>query len=148
MCVCFYSNYSNYYWRWVVAVRCATYWVMQWKHSKMREQLCGVDLDLPWVKQLAVWRSWSADTDRHTRSPRSVTASKFASNKPCTMKCFWTIRTCSYTRILSYIAQPTILIIVLKFYGDRGGTVFKVLCYKSEGRWFDSRWCHWNFSFT
>jgi hypothetical protein len=26
--------------------------------------------------------------------------------------------------------------------GDRGGTVVKVLCYKSEGRWFDSRWCH------
>ena len=22
------------------------------------------------------------------------------------------------------------------------------LCYKSEGRWFDSRWCHWNFSLT
>jgi len=32
--------------------------------------------------------------------------------------------------------------------GDRGSTVVKVLCYKSEGRWFDSRWCHWNFSFT
>ena len=30
----------------------------------------------------------------------------------------------------------------------RGGTVVKVLCYKSEGRWFDSRWCHWNFSLT
>jgi hypothetical protein len=28
------------------------------------------------------------------------------------------------------------------------GTVVKVLCYKSEGRWFDSRWCHWNFSLT
>jgi hypothetical protein len=27
-------------------------------------------------------------------------------------------------------------------------TVVKVLCYKSEGRWFDSRWCHWNFSLT
>jgi hypothetical protein len=26
-----------------------------------------------------------------------------------------------------------------------GGTVVKVLRYKSEGRWFDSRWCHWNF---
>ena len=26
--------------------------------------------------------------------------------------------------------------------------VVKVLCYKSEGRWFDSRWCHWNFSPT
>jgi len=22
----------------------------------------------------------------------------------------------------------------------------KVLCYKLEGRWFDLRWCHWNFS--
>ena len=32
--------------------------------------------------------------------------------------------------------------------GDRGGTVVKVLRYKSEGRWFDSRWCHWNFSLT
>ena len=32
--------------------------------------------------------------------------------------------------------------------GDRGGTVVKVLCYKSDHRWFDSRWCHWNFSLT
>jgi len=32
--------------------------------------------------------------------------------------------------------------------GDRGGTVVKVLCYKSEGRWFDPSWCHWNFSLT
>ena len=30
--------------------------------------------------------------------------------------------------------------------GDRGGTVVKVLCYKSEGRWFDPSWNHWNFS--
>ena len=22
------------------------------------------------------------------------------------------------------------------------------LCYKAEGRGFDSRWCHWNFSLT
>jgi hypothetical protein len=29
-----------------------------------------------------------------------------------------------------------------------GGTVVKVLRYKSEGRWFDSRWYHWNFSLT
>ena len=32
--------------------------------------------------------------------------------------------------------------------GDRGITVVKVLCYKSEGRWFDPIWCHWNFSLT
>ena len=30
---------------------------------------------------------------------------------------------------------------------NRGSTVVKVLCYKSEGRWFDPSWCHWNFSF-
>ena len=25
--------------------------------------------------------------------------------------------------------------------GDRGSTVVKVLCYKSEGCWFDPSWC-------
>jgi hypothetical protein len=30
----------------------------------------------------------------------------------------------------------------------RGGTVVKVLCYKPESRWFDSKWCHWNFPLT
>ena len=29
--------------------------------------------------------------------------------------------------------------------GDRSSTVVMVLCYKSEGRWFDPNWCHWNF---
>jgi len=28
--------------------------------------------------------------------------------------------------------------------GDHGSTVVNVMCYQSEGRWFDSRWCHWN----
>ena len=27
--------------------------------------------------------------------------------------------------------------ILFSYGGDRGGTVVKVLCYKSEGRWFD-----------
>jgi len=29
--------------------------------------------------------------------------------------------------------------------GDRGSTVVKVLCYKSEGRWFDPSWFQWIF---
>jgi hypothetical protein len=33
-------------------------------------------------------------------------------------------------------------------HGDRGGTVVKVLSYKSEGHCFDSRWCQWNFPLT
>ena len=32
--------------------------------------------------------------------------------------------------------------------GDRCKTVVKVLRYKSEGRRFDSSWCHWNFLLT
>ena len=28
--------------------------------------------------------------------------------------------------------------------GDRGGTLVKVLCYKSESRWFDPTWCQWH----
>jgi len=32
--------------------------------------------------------------------------------------------------------------------GDRSSTVVKVLCYKSEDRWFDPSWCQWNFSLT
>jgi len=27
--------------------------------------------------------------------------------------------------------------------GDGGSTVVKVLCYKSEGRWFDPSWRKW-----
>ena len=30
----------------------------------------------------------------------------------------------------------------LKINGDGGGTVVKVLCYKSECCWFDPSWCH------
>ena len=33
-----------------------------------------------------------------------------------------------------------------KIMADRGGTVVKVLRYKSEGRGFDPSWCHWNLS--
>jgi hypothetical protein len=29
-----------------------------------------------------------------------------------------------------------------------GGAVVKVLCYKSEGGWLDSGWCHWIFPLT
>ena len=37
---------------------------------------------------------------------------------------------------------------VYRLHGDRGSTVVKVLCYKSEGRWFDPSWCQWIFSLT
>ena len=48
---------------------------------------------------------------------------------------FWTCR-------LSYIYIITNLI-----WGHAVAQLVEALRYKSEGRWFDSRWCHWNFSF-
>ena len=38
-----------------------------------------------------------------------------------------------------------IFIVFVSLLWDRGGTVVKVLCYKSEGRWFDPSWCKWIF---
>ena len=35
-----------------------------------------------------------------------------------------------------------------QYQGHAVGQLVEALRYKSEGRGFDSRWCHWNFSFT
>jgi hypothetical protein len=43
--------------------------------------------------------------------------------------------------IYASVKKPTII----ETMGDRGSTVVKVLCYKSEGHWFDPSWCQWNF---
>jgi hypothetical protein len=37
---------------------------------------------------------------------------------------------------------PTILL------GHAAAQLVEALHNKLEGRWFDSRWCHWNFSLT
>ena len=48
----------------------------------------------------------------------------------------------------SLFAVSTVSFLYFEHCGDRGSTVVKVLCYKSEGHWFDPSWCHWNFSLT
>ena len=52
-----------------------------------------------------------------------------------------TVLIMAYNKIFTFKYSISLLVI-----GDLGGTVVKVLCYKSEGRWFDPRCCHWNFS--
>jgi len=40
---------------------------------------------------------------------------------------------------------PSLIILNTLFcLGDRGSSVVKVLCYKSECRWFDPSWCQWS----
>jgi hypothetical protein len=47
-----------------------------------------------------------------------------------------------------YRARKCIAILDTDYEEERVGTVVKVLCYKSEGLWFDFRLCHWNFPLT
>jgi len=54
----------------------------------------------------------------------------------------WGAVYCSIESI--FLNQPVFLLLISV--GDRGSTVVKALCYKSEGRWFDPTWFHWNFS--
>jgi len=49
---------------------------------------------------------------------------------------------------IQFYAYSLFIVIYTQLLGDRGSSVVQVLCYKSEGRWFDSSWCHWNFSLT
>ena len=44
--------------------------------------------------------------------------------------------------------QFVLIIFILIFKGHAVAQLVEALRYKSEGRVFDSRWCHWNFSLT
>ena len=54
----------------------------------------------------------------------------------------------THTRHMRLVGLHYIIVSFLLMFRDRCSTVVKVLCYKSEGLWFDSGWCHWNFSLT
>jgi hypothetical protein len=41
--------------------------------------------------------------------------------------------------VVMVVVVTAIVLVVAAAAGDRGVTVFKVLCYKSEGCWFDPR---------
>ena len=65
--------------------------------------------------------------------------------------CFYVIQMFSwlqYVVLAMFYDKHFVLLQLLFGVGDRGSTVVKVLCYKSEGRWFEPRWCQWNFSLT
>jgi hypothetical protein len=52
-------------------------------------------------------------------------------------------------KVVYIITNPRIFCLLFEVVGTADcGTVVKVLCYKSEGRWFYSRWCHWSISLT
>jgi hypothetical protein len=47
-----------------------------------------------------------------------------------------------------FVCYDSMYVISLKLCGARGGAFFKALRYKPENREFDSRRCHWDFSFS
>jgi hypothetical protein len=55
------------------------------------------------------------------------------------------------TKMALYLSVSFRHLVLIQFYTpdvDRGSVVVKVPRYDSEGRWFDPRWCHRNFSLT
>ena len=61
---------------------------------------------------------------------------------------FITIIIALYNKYTFTVIPITQMYKVINITGHRGGTVAKVLRYKSGGRWFDPSWCHWSFSLT
>ena len=59
---------------------------------------------------------------------------------------FYHLNDCSSRLLAVCNLGVTAWVLIKRKFGDRGGTVVKTLCYKSEGRWFDPRCCLWNFS--
>ena len=49
----------------------------------------------------------------------------------------------AYSHLLSQFMES-----VCMYVGYAVAQLVEALRYKSEGRGFDSRWCHWNFSLT
>ena len=47
-----------------------------------------------------------------------------------------------------HLEDTDVLRIVKDLVGHAVAQLVEALRYKSEGRGFDSRWCHWNFSLT
>jgi len=60
----------------------------------------------------------------------------------------WTVLAVALCTVYTHTHTHTHIYIYIYIYRDHSSTVVKVLCYKSEGRWFDASWCHWNFSLT
>jgi len=87
---------------------------------------------------------------RHCKKPKIIFATTGTTDSPIPGGCRLRMLYTELSRQLPY--SGTCLMGFLVFthinmgVGDRGSTVVKVLCYKSEGRWFDPSWCHWNFS--
>jgi hypothetical protein len=49
---------------------------------------------------------------------------------------------------VEYMVKHNLIYMVCSNVGSRVGAVVEALSYKPEGRGFNSRWCHWNFSLT
>ena len=61
-----------------------------------------------------------------------------------TLKCHKHAASYDRSTASSKASLPVLLSTFITLPSSKGtaAAVVKVLCYKSEGRWFDSRWCH------
>ena len=92
----------------------------------MEEKLSGIKLHVAWNQDSTLTSTWTHDQRTLTNGLNS-------------------------TSLLDYKFNLTYQFIAVDV--RKGGTLLvaqlvEALCYKSEGRGSDSRWCRWNFSLT
>jgi len=94
----------------------------------------------PWHTTLRWRNSWSSSI-LHDTAPVYVDGT---SSMYVTKGLVWSNYK-SKKRPMKVVEWCVIMIASSHTKGERGSTVVKVLCYKSESRWFDPSWCHWIF---
>ena len=121
-------------------------WNTEWYWSRMITywQLCFEMVIYTFVRTIVRWKviqlTWDACTSYHLKQihlAATTSTGFFQKLLSCPYKNRW--RRADFSIFCHIFSEPTVSL------GDRGSTVVKALCYKSEGRWFDPSWCHWIF---
>ena len=94
----------------------------------------------------ACWHNKQAQWQRQHNNIRRTHRHKQKTKKICNKQSHLMNNSINNLKIVEENICEMIIFLNILIVGDRGVTVVKVLCYKSEGRWFDPSWCHWKFS--
>jgi len=134
---------------------CVKYWATS---VRLTTGVLYMNRSLTWAPQLASWSSvtfaWQTNGFKHPLVSTSFfqpaelqTTLKFPIIKVNEFITWNRLQLCVWKWYI-YIVYIYMYIYIYIYIWNRGSTVVKALCYKSESHWFDSRWCHWNISLT
>ena len=114
--------------------------VSDWSNIMNRKRFENV-ISVTWQKFTSVWNSLYKAKSFHLQAMWHLITH-------FTLYIFRVINTYKSKIYFQLVALVHIYKTATPTRADRGSALVKVLCYKSEGRWFDPSWSHWNFSLT